>query len=87
MEKKIRKTIKEQIIKLKEQLGPRMKSPRPTGPSDPRSSKDIEFDNAQAMSRLTPDDKDKLEKIKQMMDKEKPQKEDYKPPFYTINFF
>ena len=58
-----------------EQLGPRMKSPRPTGPSDPRSSKDIEFDNAQAMSRLTPDDKDKLGKIQQMMDKEKPLKE------------
>jgi hypothetical protein len=66
-----------------EQLGPRMKSPRPTGPSDPRSSKDIEFDNAQAMSRLTPDDKDKLEKIKQMMDKEKQKLEaraDWTPP-------
>ena len=75
MENKVRKAIKEEIIKLKEQLGPRMKSPRPTGPSDPRSSKDIEFDNAQAMSRLTPDDKDKINKIKQMMDKEKPLKE------------
>ena len=66
-----------------EQLGPRIKSPRPTGPSDPRSSKDIEFDNAQAMSRLTPDDKDKLEKIKQMMDKEKQKLEaraDWTPP-------
>ena len=54
-----------------EQLGPRIKSPRPTGPSDPRSSKDIEFDNAQAMDRLTPDDKDKMGKIQQMMDKER----------------
>ena len=83
MENKVRKAIKEEIIKLKEQLGPRMKSPRPTGPSDPRSSKDIEFDNAQAMSRLTPDDKDKLEKIKQMMDKEKQKLEaraDWTPP-------
>jgi len=85
MENKIRKAIKDQIIKLKEQLGPRMKSPRPTGPSDPRSSKDIEFDNAQSMSRLTPDDKDKLEKIKQMMDKEKSQKEDYKPSHRAYN--
>ena len=62
MEDKIRKVVREEIIKLKEQLGPRMKSPRPTGPSDPRSSKDIEFDNAQAMSRLTPDDRDKVTK-------------------------
>ena len=54
-----------------EQLGPRMKNPRPTGPSDPRSSKDIEFDNAQAMDRLTPDDRDKVGKIQQMMDKER----------------
>ena len=75
MENKVRKANKEEIMKIKEQLGPRMKSPRPTGPSDPRSSKDIEFDNAQAMSRLTPDDKDKINKIKQMMDKEKPLKE------------
>ena len=56
---------------LKEQLGPRMKNSRPTGPSDPRRPKDIEFDNAQAMDRLTPDDKDKLGKINQMMDKER----------------
>ena len=54
-----------------EQLGPRMSNPRPTGPSDPRSSKDIEFDNAQAMDKLTPDDADKLGKIQQMMDKER----------------
>ena len=54
-----------------EQLGPRMSNPRPTGPSDPRSSKDIEFDNAQAMSKLTPDDRDKVGKIQQMMDKER----------------
>jgi hypothetical protein len=58
-----------------EQLGPRMKNPRPTGPSDPRSSKDIEFDNAQAMSRLTPDDRDKVGKIQQMMQGEKKQYE------------
>ena len=38
---------------------------------DPRRPKDIEFDNAQAMSKLTPDDKDKMGKIQQMMDKEK----------------
>ena len=56
---------------LKEQLGPRMKNSRPTGPSDDSSSKDIEFDNAQAMDRLTQDDKDKLGKINQMMDKER----------------
>ena len=43
----------------------------PTGPSDDRRPKDIEFDNAQAMDRLTPDDKDKMGKIQQMMDKEK----------------
>ena len=83
MENKVRKAIKEEIIKLKEQLGPRMKSPRPTGPSDPRSSKDIEFDNAQAMSRLTPDDKDKINKIKQMMDKEKDEEqEEYDKGWY-----
>ena len=58
-----------------EQLGPRMSNPRPTGPSDPRSSKDIEFDNAQAMSRLTPDDRDKVGKIQQMMQGEKKQYE------------
>ena len=57
--------------RLSEQLGPRMSNPRPTGPSDDRSSKDIEFDNAQAMDRLTPDDKDKMGKINQMMDKER----------------
>ena len=56
---------------IDEQLGPRMSNPRPTGPSDNRSSKDIEFDNAQAMDRLTPDDRDKMGKIQQMMDKEK----------------
>jgi len=56
--------------RLAEQLGPRRRNPRPTGPSDPRSSKDIEFDNAQAMSRLTPDDRDKMKKVQQMMDKE-----------------
>jgi len=38
---------------------------------DPRRSKDIEFDNAQAMDRLTPDDRDKVGKIQQMMDKER----------------
>ena len=59
------------IKPLYEQLGPRMRNPRPTGPSDPRSSKDIEFDNAQAMDRLTPDDRDKVGKIQQMMDKER----------------
>jgi len=37
---------------------------------DPRRPKDIEFDNAQAMSRLTPDDRDKIKKVQQMMDKE-----------------
>ena len=57
--------------RLSEQLGPRMSNPRPTGPSDDRRPKDIEFDNAQAMDRLTPDDKDKMGKIQQMMDKEK----------------
>ena len=58
-----------------EQLGPRMSNPRPTGPSDPRSSKDIEFDNAQAMSKLTPDDRDKVGKIQQMMQGERNQYE------------
>ena len=53
--------------RLSEQLGPRMSNPRPTGPSDDRRPKDIEFDNAQAMDRLTPDDKDKMGKIQQMM--------------------
>ena len=69
---------------LPEQLGPRMKNPRPTGPKDHRSSKDIEFDNAQAMSRLTPDDKDKLGKIQQMMDKEEDDEEqrDYDKGWY-----
>ena len=38
---------------------------------DGRSEKDKEFDRAQAMSKLTPDDQDKLGKIQQMMDKEK----------------
>jgi len=38
---------------------------------DPRRPKDIEFDNAQAMSKLTPDDRDKVGKIQQMMDKER----------------
>jgi hypothetical protein len=38
---------------------------------DPRRPKDIEFDNAQAMSKLTPDDRDKVGKIQQMMAKEK----------------
>ena len=38
---------------------------------DPRRPKDIEFDNAQAMDRLTPDDRDKVGKIQQMMDKER----------------
>tara|TARA_R110002167_G_scaffold1884_3_gene9315 strand:- start:949 stop:1422 length:474 start_codon:yes stop_codon:yes gene_type:complete len=38
---------------------------------DPRRPKDIEFDNAQAMDKLTPDDRDKVGKIQQMMDKEK----------------
>ena len=43
--------------------------------NDPRRTKDIEFDKAQAMDQLTPDDKDKLGKIQQMMDKEKSLKE------------
>ena len=34
---------------------------------DPRRPKDKEFDDAQAMSRLTPDDRDKVGKIQQMM--------------------
>jgi|TARA_B100000282_G_C31592401_1_gene426261 rRNA maturation endonuclease Nob1 len=38
---------------------------------DDRSEKDKEFDQAQAMSKLTPDDQDKLGKIQQMMDKER----------------
>ena len=38
---------------------------------DPRRPKDIEFDDAQAMSKLTPDDRDKVGKIQQMMSKEK----------------
>ena len=38
---------------------------------DPRRPKDIEFDTAQAMSKLTPDDRDKVGKIQQMMAKEK----------------
>ena len=43
--------------------------------SDPRRPKDIEFDNAQAMDRLTPDDRDKVGKIQQMMQGEKKQYE------------
>ena len=42
---------------------------------DPRRPKDIEFDNAQAMDRLTPDDRDKVGKIQQMMQGEKKQYE------------
>ena len=38
---------------------------------DPRRPKDIEFDNAQAMDRLTPDDKEKVGDIQQMMAGEK----------------
>jgi len=38
---------------------------------DDRSEKDKEFDRAQAMDKLTPDDQDKLGKIQQMMGKEK----------------
>ena len=38
---------------------------------DPRRPKDIEFDNAQAMDRLTPDDKEKVGDIHQMMAGEK----------------
>ena len=34
---------------------------------DPRRPKDIEFDNAQAMDKLTSDDRDKVGKIQQMM--------------------
>ena len=66
-----------------EQLGPRMSNPRPTGPSDPRSSKDIEFDNAQAMDRLTPDDQDKLGKIQQMM---RGEKQETKWEFFDLKF-
>ena len=77
--KKLLKERFQQLAGIKplytEQLGPRMKNPRPTGPSDPRSSKDIEFDNAQAMDRLTPDDRDKVGKIQQMMQGEKKQYE------------
>ena len=38
---------------------------------DPRRPKDIEFDTAQAMSKLTPDDRDKVGDIQSMMAKEK----------------
>jgi hypothetical protein len=38
---------------------------------DNRRDKDKEFDRAQAMDRLTQDDKDKISLIKMMMDKEK----------------
>ena len=38
---------------------------------DNRRDKDKEFDKAQAMDRLTQDDKDKMSLIKMMMDKEK----------------
>ena len=38
---------------------------------DNRSDKDKEFDRAQAMGRLSQDDKDKMSLIKMMMDKEK----------------
>ncbi len=38
---------------------------------DTRSDKDKEFDKAQAMDRLSQDDKDKMSLIKMMMDKEK----------------
>tara|TARA_R110001583_G_scaffold178157_1_gene333948 strand:+ start:376 stop:1344 length:969 start_codon:yes stop_codon:yes gene_type:complete len=49
---KIRKIIKEQIVKLKEQLGPRMKSPRPTGPSDDRRSKDNQLSRLLQISKF-----------------------------------
>ena len=49
---KIRKIIKEQIIKLKEQLGPRMKSPRPTGPSDDRRPKDNQLSRLLQISKF-----------------------------------
>ena len=42
-----------------------------TEEEDPRRPKDIEFDNAQAMSKLTPDDRDKVGRIQQMMSKER----------------
>ena len=38
---------------------------------DPRRPKDIEFDTAQAMSKLTPDDREKVGDIQSMMSKEK----------------
>ena len=38
---------------------------------DPRRPKDIEFDTAQAMSKLTPGDKDKVGDIQSMMAKER----------------
>ena len=44
---------------------------------DPRRPKDKEFDDAQAMGRLTPDDREKLKMTQQMMDKEK----DIESPF------
>ena len=79
MKKQLLKERFQQLAGIKplytEQLGPRMSNPRPTGPSDPRSSKDIEFDNAQAMDRLTPDDRDKVGKIQQMMQGERNQYE------------
>ena len=54
----LKQYVRQEIKKLKEQ-------------EDPRRPKDIEFDNAQAMSRLTPDDANKLGKIQQMMQNER----------------
>ncbi len=58
----LKQYVRQEIKKLKEQ-------------EDPRRPKDIEFDNAQAMSRLTPDDRDKVGKIQQMMQGERNQYE------------
>ena len=43
---------------------------------DKRRDKDKEFDRAQAMDRLTQDDKDKISLIKMMLDKEKEEMHD-----------
>jgi|TARA_R110001583_G_scaffold85293_1_gene223477 hypothetical protein len=52
---------------------------------DNRRDKDKEFDRAQAMDRLTQDDKDKISLIKMMMDKEKKSMKEKKFIDYSLD--
>ena len=52
---------------------------------DTRSNKDKEFDKAQAMDRLSQDDKDKISLIKMMMDKEKKSMKEKKFIDYSLD--